>query len=71
MVLKYKPGKVNGNANSLSMNIQGKIRTLDKEEALTMWPVIWNDELRKVQRTDVDLGRVMEALQENKRQSKK
>ena len=66
MVLKYKPGKVNGNVDSLSRKIQGEIRTLDKEEAFNMWPAILNDELSKVQRADVDLGRVMEALQENK-----
>ena len=36
-----------------------------------MCPAIGNDELRKVKMADVNLGRVMEALQEYKRPSKK
>ena len=71
VVLKYKPGEVNVKIDNLSRKFHGEIRTLDKEETLNMWPIIRNDELRKVQRADVDLGRVMEALQENKRPNKK
>ena len=81
IVIKYKPGRANGNEDSLSRKerVEGRIRDhggglvevgiIDADNSFNMWPAIAASNLSRLQEADIGMARVMGAVSENKRPS--